>query len=231
MKPAFDSFTEPKTDRRKFLVGLLFCSAAGLAAWRKPKTHLDYLGSQKLEDLVPKSIGPWTFVSASGLVVPPDDKLSQSLYSEVLTRVYSDGQGSSIMLLLAQSGGQTGFLQVHRPEICYTAGGYRITSVASHVIRVGQTFIPAMSMDAAAGSGAPEHIVYWTRIGNRMPTNWREQKLAVAEQNLKGVIPDAILVRVSSVNSDGAEARTTIDTFIRELLAAIPANRRAVFVA
>ena len=36
VKPAFDNFTEPKTDRRKFLLGLLFCSAAGVAAWRQP---------------------------------------------------------------------------------------------------------------------------------------------------------------------------------------------------
>ena len=46
MKPIFDSFTEPKTDRRKFLIGLLFCSAAGVAALRKPETHLDYLGEK-----------------------------------------------------------------------------------------------------------------------------------------------------------------------------------------
>lgn len=231
MKPTFDSFTEPQTDRRKFLVGLLFCSAAGLAALRKPRVHLDQLGSQKLDDLVPKSFGPWTFVTASGLVIPPDDKLSQALYSEVLTRVYSDGRGNSIMLLLAQSGGQTGFLQVHRPEICYTAGGYQISSVTPHAIQVGKTVIPAISMDASAGGAAAEHIIYWTRIGNRMPTNWTEQRLAVAEQNLEGIIPDAILVRVSSVNSDGTAARATIDVFVRDLLAAIPANRRAVFIA
>jgi EpsI family protein len=231
MTAPFDGFTQPKTDRRKFLVGLLFCSAAGVAAWRKPHKHLDYLGSEKLEDLVPKSIGRWTFVSASGLVVPPDDKLSQALYSQVLTRVYSDGADSSVMLLLAQSGGQTGFLQVHRPEICYTASGYQISSVAPHVIQVADTFIPAISIDASAGGGAPEHVVYWTRIGNRMPTNWREQKFAVAEQNLQGIIPDAILVRVSSVSADGAAARATIDSFVRELLAAIPANRRTVFIA
>lgn len=231
MKPLFDSFTEPKTDRRKFLVGLLLCSVAGLAAWRKPDRHLDYLGSEKLESLVPKTIGRWNFVTASGLVVPPADKLSQALYSQVLTRVYSDGQGASVMLLLAQSGGQTGFLQVHRPEICYTAGGYLISSVAPHPIQVGGRVIPAISIDAAAGDGPPEHVVYWTRIGHRMPTSWREQKLAVAEQNLQGIIPDAILVRVSSISTDGAAARATIDGFVRELLAAIPANRRAVFVA
>lgn len=231
MKLTFDRSTEPRTDRRKFLVGLLFCSSAGFAAWRKPRRHLDQLGSQKLDDLVPKSIGPWTFVSASGLVIPPDDKLSQALYSQVLTRVYSDGRGNSVMLLLAQSGGQTGFLQVHRPEICYTAGGYQISSVTSHPIRVGETIIPAISMDASAGGSPPEHIIYWTRIGNRMPTSWKDQRLAVAQQNLEGIIPDAILVRVSSVNDDGTNARATIDAFVRELLAAIPADRRAVFVA
>jgi len=231
MTAEFDRLTEPKTDRRKFLVGLLFCSAAGVAAWRKPRRHLDYLGSEKLEDLVPKSFGRWTFISASGLVVPPDDKLSQALYSEVLTRVYSDGEGSSVMLLLAQSGGQTGFLQVHRPEICYTAGGYQISSVVPHPIELGKKVIPAISIDASAGGAPPEHVVYWTRIGKRMPTSWREQKFAVAEQNLQGFIPDAILVRVSAVNADGAAARAMIDAFVRELLAAIPENRRTVFIA
>ena len=94
MKPIFDSFTEPTTDRRKFLIGLLFCSAAGLAAWRQPNKRLDYLGSQKLENLLPKKIGRWNFMAASGLVVPPNDQLAQAIYSQLLTRVYWDGQNS-----------------------------------------------------------------------------------------------------------------------------------------
>lgn len=230
MKPASNNFTEPMTNRRKFLVGLLFCSAAGIAAWRQPNKHLDYLGRQKLDDLVPKSIGRWNFVSASGLVVPPDDQLSKALYSQLLTRIYSDGENPPIMLLLAQSGGQTGFLQIHRPEICYAAGGYQISAVAPSPIRLGSTVVPAISIDASAG-GPTEHVVYWTRIGNRMPTSWREQKFAVAEQNLRGIIPDAILVRVSSVSNDGDAARMAIDEFVRELLAVIPADRRSVFIA
>ena len=43
MKPVIGSFTEPQLDRRKLLLGLLFCSAAGAAAWRKPTRHVDYL--------------------------------------------------------------------------------------------------------------------------------------------------------------------------------------------
>jgi len=229
MKQAFESFTEPQADRRKFLLGLLFCSAAGVAAWRQPRIKIDYLGKEKLEDLVPKTIGRWDFVTASGLVIPPEDDFEKTLYSEVLTRVYSDNQGSPIMLLLAQNGGQTGFLQIHRPEVCYTAGGYQISAVTPHPIRVGATTVPANRMDASAG-GPTEHVIYWTRVGNEVPASWRQQKLAVAEQNLRGLIPDAILVRVSTVNDDADAALATIDEFVRAMLQSIPPSRRSVFI-
>jgi EpsI family protein len=229
MKPVFDSFEEPLTDRRKFLTGLLFCSAAGVALWRQPRVRLDYLRSEKLEQLVPKAIGPWNFVTASGLVVPPDDELEKTLYSQVLTRVYSDSQNRQVMLLIAQNGSQTGFLQIHRPEICYTAGGYHISFLAPHPVRIGEKVIPANRVDASAG-GPTEHVIYWTRVGNRIPTTWAEQKWAVAEQNLKGVIPDAILVRISTVNDDATAGIATIDDFIRAMLQSIPADRRSVFI-
>jgi EpsI family protein len=229
MKQAFDSFTEPQADRRKFLLGLLFCSAAGIAAWRQPRIKIDYLGKEKLEDLVPKTIGRWEFVTASGLVIPPEDDFEKTLYSQVLTRVYSDNRGSPIMLLLAQNGGQTGFLQIHRPEVCYTAGGYQISAVTPHPIRVGPITVPANRMDASAG-GPTEHVIYWTRVGNKVPASWRQQKLAVAEQNLKGLIPDAILVRVSTVNDDAEAALSNIDEFIRAMLQSIPPSRRSVFI-
>ena len=230
MKPAFDNFTEPKTDRRKFLLGLLFCSAAGVAAWRQPSVRLDYLGKEKLEELVPKRLGAWAFVAASGLVVPPEDQLEKALYSQMLTRVYSDGVSPPIMLLLAQSASQTGFLQIHRPETCYTASGYRISSVTPHVIRIGSKEIQTSSMDASSG-GPTEHVIYWTRVGNDMPTTWKTQKWATAEQNLRGIIPDAILVRISTVNENGDAAKAAIDNFARALIASVPPDKRSVFIA
>ena len=69
-------------------------------------------------------------------------------------------------------------------------------------------------MDATTG-GPTEHVVFWTRIGDRIPLSWTEQKVAVAEQNLRGIVPDAILVRMSSVSDDGDAARASIDAFVR----------------
>ena len=230
MRQAFDSFTQPRTDRRKFLIGLLFCSAAGIAAWRKPHIRIDYLGTQKLDDIIPKAIGPWNFVAASGLVIPPEDEFEKTLYSNMLTRVYSDGQSSQIMLLVAQNGSQTGFLQIHRPEFCYTAGGYRISAVTPHPIDLGSRVLPASRMDATA-NGPTEHVVYWTRIGNTVPTSWAQQKFVVAKQNLEGIIPDAILIRVSTVNDDAAAAMAAIDQFIRAMMQSIAPTMRSVFIA
>ncbi|MGN6718515.1 MAG: exosortase-associated protein EpsI, V-type [Candidatus Binatia bacterium] len=230
MKQSFDSFTQPRTERRKFLLGLLFCSAAGVAAWRQPYIRIDYLGAQKLDAILPKTIGPWNFVAASGLVIPPEDEFEKTLYSNLLTRVYSDGQSTPIMLLVAQNGSQTGFLQIHRPEFCYTAGGYHISAVTPHPINLGSRVLTTSRMDASAG-GPTEHVVYWTRIGNTVPTSWARQKYVVAKQNLEGIIPDAILIRVSTVNDDAAAAMAAIDQFIRDMLYSIAPSKRSIFIA
>ena len=224
------NFTTTESDRRKFLLGLLLCGAAGVAVWRQPHVRLDYMGNRKLDELVPKSIGRWTFVAASGLVVPPEDQLANAIYSQTLTRVYSDGVNSPVMLLIAQSGRETGFLQIHRPETCYTAGGYRISAVTPHPVRVGSKIVQANRMDASAG-GPTEHVIYWTRLGDQMPGSWREQKLAVAEQNLEGIIPDAILVRISVVDNDADAALSMIDDFIRAMLQSVAPSMRNVFIA
>lgn len=229
MKPVLDRFETPTADRRKVVLGLLFCTAAGVAALRQPTRKLDYLGSRKLEDVIPKKIGPWNFVTVSGLVLPPNDPYLQSIYSQLLTRVYSDGVNPPIMLLLAQSSSQTGFLQIHRPEFCYTAGGYKISPVEHHPVRAG-TKVLKTSVMVASGNGPPEQVVFWTRIGNMMPLSWREQKIAVAKQNLEGVIPDAILVRISMVSNDANTARTLIDSFIRAMIESVPPSLRAAFI-
>jgi EpsI family protein len=225
----FDSFTEPQVDRRKFLLGGVFAATAAFAQWRLPRHDLDRLGRQKLEDLVPKEIGDWKAVSNSGVVVPPNDPLLNGIYSQELTRVYADGKNPPIMLLMAQNGTQTGFLQVHRPDYCYRASGYQISAVSPHPINIGSGIVPASLMDATAG-GPTEHVVFWTRVGDKIPQSWTQQKLVVAEQNLRGIIPDAILVRVSMINADSASALAGIDDFVRNMLASVPHDRRSVFI-
>jgi len=230
MKPMADNFDAPQVDRRKVLLGLLFGASAAFAGWRLPRKHLDYLGSGKLDDVVPKTIGRWKFVAVSGLVIPPEDQLSRTLYTQLLTRVYWDNVNQPVMLLIAQSAGQSGILQVHRPETCYPASGYQISSVTEHDIQLDSGTLPTNTL-TAFNEGKTEHIVYWIRVGNRTPTSWRQQKLDVAEENLRGIIPDAVLVRISTVSDDAVAARATLDAFTRSLIDSVQPARRPVLIA
>ena len=212
------------------LLGLLFGSSAAIAAWRLPTKQIDYLGRQTLDTLIPKRIGSWAFVATSGLIVPPEDQLSQALYSHLLTRVYSSVNTFPIMLLIAQSGGQTGILQIHRPEVCYPASGYQLSPVTAQNVELAGRTIPTNRLTATA-DGQSEQILYWTRIGDQMPLSWRDQRIAVASQNLQGVIPDAVLVRVSIRSNDAPAAFLALEDFVRSMIAEIPAPQRRVLVA
>jgi len=216
--------------RRKFALGLAFAGAAGVAAARQPNVRVDYLGKNKLDQVVPEKIGRWNFVSSSGLVVPPEDQLSRALYSQLLTRVYSADDGSTVMLLVAQSGSQTGILQIHRPEICYNAGGYTLSQIEPHQVRLPWGTIPTMTMSAQNDTRI-ERLAYWTRVGTHMPTNWRQQRLAVAMDNLNRRIPDAVMVRVSTLSAEKDAALASIDEFIDAMLGSLTPELRRVFIA
>ena len=216
--------------RRKFALGFAFATVAGVAAARQPSKTVDYLGKDKLEKLLPEKIGRWTFASNSGLVVPPEDQLAQALYSQLLTRVYTSATGTPIMLLVAQSASQTGILQIHRPEFCYTAGGYELSPSSPHRVSLPPNgTLPALSISASM-RGFTEQIVYWTRVGEHLPQSWTQQRLAVAMDNLRGVIPDAVMVRVSTYGNDKVAALAEIDDFIRTMIGSVAPSTQRVLI-
>ena len=214
-------------DRRRALLGGAFLLTAGVAAARVPGNHIDLLGKRKLDALIPARVGPWSFYSKSGLVTPPPDQLSDLLYSQLLTRVYLAPEQLPIMLLMAQSSGQTGVLQVHRPEYCYPAGGFTLTDKAVRSVALPGGPLDATVMTATADNRV-EQLMYWTRVGRDMPLSWAQQRWSVARANLRGDVPDAMLVRISTLTHDRDAGLATLAAFTRALFAAVPADVRRV---
>lgn len=213
--------------RRELLIGGALLAASGVAYARMPRNATRLLGDGKLEDLVPKTIGPWRFETTSGLVLPPEDELSDRIYSQLLTRRYSGPDGSQVMLLIAYSGMQDGVIQVHRPEVCYPASGYRLIENERLDVRLGGGVDIASRFIVAERDLQREQMIYWTRLGAYFPVTWADQRMAVIRENLAGVIPDGALLRFSSVG-DG-DARTLLSRFAADLYAAVgPAMRRGM---
>lgn len=229
-----DDILQPKRrvaglDRRAFILGGAFLGTAGLAAAFEPRSRIDLLGKSKLEDIIPPRVGPWEFASKSGLVVPPSDQLSDQLYSQLLTRVYTAPGLPAIMLLVAQGASQTGVLQVHRPEICYPAGGYKLSDSTPVDLQLSRGRVRTVGFTASAESRI-EQLIYWTRVGMDLPSTWAEQRWSVAKANLQGNLPDAVLVRLSTLSPDRTSSFGVLERFATTLVTGLPAKARAFVI-
>ncbi|MEG3123327.1 exosortase-associated protein EpsI, V-type [Sphingomonas sp. GB1N7] len=214
--------------RRELLIGGGFLAAAATAFALTPRDPLNMLGKNKIDALVPNRFAGWNFVAASGLVLPPEDQLEKQLYSQLLTRTYINARGVQMMLLIAYNGAQDGVVQIHRPEVCYPAGGFKLTTIEEHTLPLASGLdVPSRFIIAETGLRR-EQIVYWTRLGQAFPRRWSEQRWAVFTQNLQGKIPDGLLVRISSVSPDVSVAE--LDGFARDLYASVGTTMRHVLV-
>lgn len=218
-----------RTLNRRALVlgGLLAATGAGAIA-RQPRAGRRRVEKEQLGKLIPDRFGPWVARSDEGLVLPPRDALSERLYSGLVTRSYYAPGRPPMMLLVAYSNIQDGMLQVHRPETCYPAGGYRLSPTQKVQLSDG---IEANAF-AANGVSRIEQVLYWTRIGRDFPSRWLEQRVAVLRANLDGFIPDGVLVRISCLESSLDGALPGMRDFAGSLLrAATPAGRQILIGA
>ncbi|MHA6723757.1 exosortase-associated protein EpsI, V-type [Sphingomonas sp. RS2018] len=226
--PSDDARSGPVLDRRAFVVGGVFAAAAGAAVLRLPQPVAPPIPKDKFANLLPNRVGEWTFQQSSGLVLPPEDALSDRLYDNLGTRVYTNPAGQVMMFLVAYKNFQNGVLQIHRPEICYPAGGYALSPTLPTTLQIGPNeSIPASAFSATSNARS-EQVLYWTRIGDRFPVSWAEQRLAVLRSNLKQINPDGMLARVSMANDDMAASRPQMIAFISQLRAVSPPLLRRV---
>jgi EpsI family protein len=229
MSVQFPPVRNPVVSRREAMAGLAMLAAGGVAAVRKPDITLDYLGKNKLDEILPAQIGNWKFISTSGLIVPPSDQLALAIYSQTITRLYTDGN-SVLGLLVAYSASQTGFLQVHRPEFCYRAAGFELSDFALRDVQIDASRSIRVNTLLATREGGGEKLLYWTRIGQHIPVSWAQQKLAAAQENLRRIIPDAALIRVSTPLEGEAAGTAKLEGFVRAMMAAMAPPFRRVLV-
>jgi EpsI family protein len=214
--------------RRHFLIGLLMAGVSGAAYALRPQPYAKRVAAAKLDGLLPTDVGRWHYVASSGVLLPPPDALSERIYDGVVTRVYAAPGESPVMLLLAYSAIQDGMLQVHRPEFCYTAGGFSLSPTKGLDVsdakddRVGGSTFLAMS------SQSSEEVLYITRLGDSFPQSWLEQRSAVLRANLRGQVPDGMLLRVSAVRDGSTNLLSKLREFLVEFDRASPGELRTI---
>ena len=218
------------TDRRQFVFGGVLLAASAATAAIAPRRTVDTLAAGALDRIVPDTLGPWRFASQSGLVLPPQDDLSQRIYDQVLTRVYVAGSLPDMMLLIAYGSTQDSGLQLHRPETCYPGAGYVLGERSTPALTgMGDPAAHATYLTATRGDRT-EQILYWTRIGREFPLSEWDEKVAILRENLHRALPDGVLVRVSTISPAREAMLPTIERFNASLVAGLGSEGRRILL-
>lgn len=213
---------------KHLVIGLCMFASAGLALALKPTAKVADTGPKiDLETLIPKSFGDWKLdETIAPLIANPEQQaLLNKIYNQTLSRTYINTKGERIMLSIAYGGDQSDSMAVHKPEVCYPAQGFQILRNRDDVLSTGTSEIPVKRLLAQQGP-RNEPITYWLTVGDTVAATGLMWKLNQVKYGLTGRIPDGLLFRISSIQSDNAAAYMMQDNFARALFDVLSPDAR-----
>ena len=217
--------------RRKALGVAVAASAAGVAALALvPRVAVnDIAPSLSLESAFPARFEDWTTdpdVMPLALGAELQKVVAES-YDQTLARTYVNRRGYRVMLSVAYGGRRNQGMDIHRPEICYPAQGLALRRDTRETqLVVGGRRLPVKRLVAGNGE-RNEPISYWLVIGRGVASFGYGHRWALLKYGLTGRVPDGMLVRVSSLDDDDANAFAMHDIFLRDLLSATTPDFRS----
>lgn len=211
--------------RRKAIVVLAgMGAAAALAKVGVPTKKIADQWETDLEKMFPAKFGDWQVDRSIPVILPAPDVQAKLdvIYNQVLARTYVNlHTGDRVMLSVAYGGDQSDGMSAHLPEVCYPAQGFQLRDQRAAVVALLGRQIPVTQLRTKLG-GRNEPVTYWLTLGETVAATRTQRKLRQMEYGLRGIIPDGMLVRVSSIDADAPHAFAVQDAFLRALAPAVP---------
>ncbi len=211
-----------------WIMSALMCGAAVAGIAARPSTKVADRGNAiTLETAVPTDFGEWHELpdQQAQVVNPQTRELLDTIYDQILSRTYVNKDGYRIMLSLAYGDDQRGGLQAHRPEVCYPAQGFKLGKVEEGALPTSFGTIDVRRLTTELGA-RNEPVTYWLTVGDQVIKNKFDKRIAEIRLGLTGQIPDGLLFRVSSIDTDTARAFAMQQKFAADMMAAVPVETR-----
>lgn len=215
---------------KRFMLMLLMCASAAVGFAARPTAKIaDQQAEFRLDKVIPESFGEWREQKQDIVhIINPQEQLKlNEIYSQILSKSYVNPSGYRIMLSIAYGGDQSRDLQLHRPEVCYQAQGFRLSAAEKVLLQVRGSQLPATRMQTSLG-GRVEPVTYWLRVGDKLVRGGLEQSIARISYGLQGQIADGLLFRVSSIDAEPAHAYRQQEAFVNDLMGAVANGNRYV---
>jgi EpsI family protein len=213
---------------RSALLCACLAAATVLGVALKPqKAYVPSAAPVDLQQMVPVSFAGWITEDTQSAGFSADVQAEiDKIYAQVLDRTYVDRHGNRVMLSIAYGKDQENGSQLHRPEFCYEAQGFAISDARNGTMAIGHGEVPVRRMIAKLGPRI-EPVTYWMTVGAKATLPGIRRKLVQLSYGLTGVVPDGLLVRVSSIDASSDDAYHMQDKFVDDLVAALDATGRA----
>ena len=209
--------------RREWILAAVCVLGAGAGLIAKPSRKMSRTGKLSLEKNIPEIVGSYQGNSFSDMLAGAEPgSLTDRLYDQTVARRYRNQKSGQIIdMLVAHGPDQSNENQLHRPEVCYPAFGYQILASKQEQIALGRGGqLPARELHTSIGD-RKETIIYWTRLGDSLPTSGSEQRLDRVKLALHGIVADGVLVRFSSVDTGMGTSSREIQNFIKDFVTAL----------
>lgn len=217
--------------RRMVLIGFASGLTATSAFALRPRREEHKLIKETLQDIIPASVGAWRYGNAEGVVVArAEEAMPIGSYDQLVARTYEAPDRPNMMLLVAYGSTQGATLQLHRPETCYPAQGFGLSDFSEPDFQFASESEVHARRFTATRDERVERLVYWTRIANSFPLNTAGEYRAILGSVLSGIVPDGVLVRVSTITHNIPAADRAIDEFAAQLIHATSSSGRQLLL-
>lgn len=214
------------------IVSLLMLLTATLAVWATPSDYLvDIKPRKPLQSFAKPVIGSWHLDKSSRVLITNavlDDKLQQA-YTDLISETYLNADNQKVMLSVAYSDNQRDGLAVHLPEACYPAQGFEILQKQQIPLTLNDGRQLNIQYMKTRRGNRIEPLVYWTIAGDRQYRNNFERKQVAIEYAFDNIIPDGLVFRVSTIESDDKAALAIIKDFVRDFESNMAATDKSRF--
>jgi EpsI family protein len=199
-------------------------AAVGGQALVPTKKLSELRGPIQLDQNIPKRFADWRVDPYAHAVVtnPQTQALLDKIYTATLDRTYMNARGQRVMLAVAYGADQSDpSVQLHYPEICYPAQGFKVEKIVESWIGLPQGRLNVKRVETHYANQRFEPVTYWTMMGDVQSLGLFAKRLAELRHGLRGEIVDGVLIRVSSLDTDSPAAFALQDRFILDLVASL----------
>ncbi|WP_341890495.1 exosortase C-terminal domain/associated protein EpsI [Variovorax sp. YR752] len=184
-----------------------------------------------LDHLLPDRFGDWSIDREAAVYVRAADARGRQVgfLDQVLERSFLDARGARVMLSVAYLGAQSSGMQLHRPEVCYRAAGFRVGDLAHASVDLGSGPLPITRL-LAQMPGRPEPITYWMVVGGEAVLSQEQGWSDRLRRAWQRIGRDGVLVRISSIDGDVERAFRLHDRFAADMAATLAQAERELLL-